>query len=111
MSDPGFLLANEEPGPGIVPPPSLSTQQSAFQHMLKELSNGRLANWYLGAITVLNQESNPDRFAQAAQSIREILEKLPEEMELPIPKSPSSLGDRVKSLGAQWKRVKRQPEY
>lgn len=111
MSDSGLPHANEEPGPSVGPLPSLSAQQRAFQHRLNELSNGRLADWYLGAITVLTQESNPERFAQAAHSMREILEKLPEEIELPISKNPSSLSDRVKSLNAQWKRVKRQPEY
>ena len=110
MSDSGLPIANDEPRPGVEPSPSLSDQQRAFQQMLKGLRDGRLADWYLGAITVLNQKSNPDRFAQAAHSIRKILEKLPDEMELPIPKSPSTLGDRVNSLKAKWKRVKRHPE-
>lgn len=110
MNDPGLPLASDEPGPGVQTRLSLSARQRAFQQMLKELRDGRLAEWYMGALTVLSQESNPDRFAQAAHSIREILEKLPDEMALPIPKSPATLGDRVNSLKAKWKRVKRQPE-
>lgn len=36
-----------------------------------------LADWYLGAIHVAKNRYNPDRFSQAAQSLRELLEKLP----------------------------------
>ena len=36
-----------------------------------------LSRWYLGALHALNNEQNPDRISQAAQSLRELLEKLP----------------------------------
>ncbi|HNR38249.1 MAG TPA: hypothetical protein PKN61_04380 [Acidobacteriota bacterium] len=36
-----------------------------------------LAAWYLGAIYAAKNIYNPDRFSQAAQSLRELLEKLP----------------------------------
>lgn len=36
-----------------------------------------LGNWFLGAIYAAKNTHNPDRFAQAAQSLRELLEKLP----------------------------------
>jgi hypothetical protein len=36
-----------------------------------------LADWYLGAIYAAKNTYNPDRFSQAAQSLRELLEKLP----------------------------------
>lgn len=36
-----------------------------------------LGDWYIGAIYAVNNTYNPDRFSQAAQSIRELLEKLP----------------------------------
>ena len=36
-----------------------------------------LVNWYLGAIYAVKNIDNPDRFSQAAQSLRELLEKLP----------------------------------
>ena len=36
-----------------------------------------LDNWYLGAIYAAKSPYNPDRFPQAAQSLRELLEKLP----------------------------------
>jgi hypothetical protein len=37
----------------------------------------RCAAMYVGAISVVGQTSNPERFAHAAQSMRELLEKLP----------------------------------
>ncbi|HEY3489470.1 MAG TPA: hypothetical protein VGK27_05025 [Candidatus Deferrimicrobiaceae bacterium] len=36
-----------------------------------------LGDWYLGAIYAVKNTYNPDRYAQAAQSLRELLEKLP----------------------------------
>lgn len=36
-----------------------------------------LGDWYLGAIYAAKNTHNPDRFSQAAQSLRELLEKLP----------------------------------
>ena len=42
--------------------------------------------------------------------MRELMEKLPDEIELNIPKNPSTLGDRLNSLKAKWKRVRNHPE-
>ncbi len=42
-----------------------------------ETSEYRLSQWYLGAMYALANSNNPDRFAQAAQSFRELLEKIP----------------------------------
>lgn len=36
-----------------------------------------LSKWYLGALYALDNPNNPDRISQAAQSLRELLEKLP----------------------------------
>ena len=36
-----------------------------------------LGDWYLGALYVIENPNNPDRISQAAQSLRELLEKLP----------------------------------
>ena len=36
-----------------------------------------LSQWYLGALYVLDNHYNPDRIAQAAHSLRELIEKLP----------------------------------
>ena len=57
----------------------LSTQQRAVLEALKSRDTGRhpLSRWYLGALYALRNQHNPDRLSQAAQSLRELMEKLP----------------------------------
>jgi hypothetical protein len=57
----------------------LSSQQSRLLECLKRLSKERMHfdEWYLGALYVLQNPYNPERFSQAAQTMRELLEKLP----------------------------------
>ncbi|MDE2697661.1 MAG: hypothetical protein OXI23_02215, partial [Gemmatimonadota bacterium] len=43
----------------------------------KETDEYPLGDWYLGALFALQNKYNPDRISQAAQSLRELLEKLP----------------------------------
>ena len=43
----------------------------------KETQKYPLSQWYLGALYALDNHYNPDRVAQAAHSLRELLEKLP----------------------------------
>ena len=43
----------------------------------KETEEYPLSKWYLGALYTLDNPYNPDRISQAAQSLRELLEKLP----------------------------------
>ena len=43
----------------------------------KQTDKYRLSDMYLGALYALNNHHNPDRIAQAANSLRELLEKLP----------------------------------
>ena len=42
-----------------------------------ETEEYRLGGWYLGALYALENRNNPDRISQAAQSLRELMEKLP----------------------------------
>ena len=42
----------------------------------KEVNGHHLGDWYLGAIYVLQDKHNPERISHAAQSMRELLEKL-----------------------------------
>ena len=65
MNNPGLPLPDGEPGPGAPTRLILSAQQRAFHEMLKKLRDGRLADWYLGAIMVQDQVSNPDRISLA----------------------------------------------
>ena len=57
----------------------LTIQQQMVLEALrgKETSQYPLSKWYLGALYALDNHYNPDRISQAAQSLRELLEKLP----------------------------------
>ena len=48
---------------------------NALQHI--ETEKYPLSQWYLGALYTLENHHNPDRVAQAANSLRELVEKLP----------------------------------
>ena len=53
-------------------------QQDVMQALLRrETDRYPLSRWYLGAIRTLGNHYNPDRFGQAAHSLRELVEKLP----------------------------------
>ena len=43
----------------------------------KQTEKCPLSDWYIGALYALNNHYNPDRVAQAAHSLRELLQKLP----------------------------------
>ena len=57
----------------------LTVEQRDVIEALRERESERypLSQWYLGAIYALSNPYNPDRYSQAAQSLRELLEKLP----------------------------------
>ncbi len=60
-------------------PLQLSTIQLQVLESLRrvETEEYRLGDWYLGALYALENPYNPDRISQAAQSLRELVEKLP----------------------------------
>ena len=60
-------------------PPQLEARQLEVWRTLqvKSTDKYRLADWYLGALSSLRNTFNPDRFAQSAHSLRELLEKIP----------------------------------
>lgn len=51
-------------------------QRDIFEALLGR--DTRLAEMYVGALTALNDGANPDRLAQSAHSLRELVEKIPE---------------------------------
>ena len=59
--------------------PILTSRQQAVLAALKskETDEFPLSDWYLGALYTLANPHNPDRVSQAAQSLRELVEKLP----------------------------------
>ena len=60
-------------------PLDLTLQQQSVLGALqgKETEEYPLSKWYLGALYALENTHNPDRVSQAAQSLRELVEKLP----------------------------------
>ena len=60
-------------------PLELSAQQRAVVAALQRHDSDRypLSRWYLGALYTMDNRYNPDRWSQAGQSLRELLEKLP----------------------------------
>jgi hypothetical protein len=108
-----------DPITGITPPtPALEAaapQQdqialSPFQQQVFDALSERsdqLARMYLGAIAVLQQSSNPDRFPQSAHSLRELMEKAPQYLDLAVPwKKRPALNQMLNDYGEKWARVK-----
>ena len=60
-------------------PLKLTPQQEDVLRALQGRENERypLSQWYLGALYALDNDYNPDRISQSAQSLRELIEKLP----------------------------------
>ena len=63
-------------------PLHLTQQQQDVIRALQSRENEEfpLSQWDLGALYALVNPYNPDRFSQAAQSLRELVEKLPDVM-------------------------------
>ena len=60
-------------------PLQLTPRQQDVLRALQGRENEKypMSQWYLGALYALANHYNPDRFSQAAQSLREVVEKLP----------------------------------
>ena len=83
----------------------MTRQQIAVFELLRGLATEQLRfhEWYHGAIQVLSSQS-PDKTAQAAHSIRELCDRLPNRIAgIPTFKNPVSA---VKQLGPQFSKVK-----
>ena len=61
----------------------LSNEQEKLHRELCRLRN-QLGAMYLGGLRVLEDEANPDRLAQSAHSMRELMEKIAELRETPV---------------------------
>jgi hypothetical protein len=80
-----------------VQPTPLSGQQRALISVLGE-RNPLLGSMYVGGIRVLGDASNPERFAHCAHSMRELMEKLPELLDVPAKAHKESLKTKVVEL-------------
>lgn len=95
-------------GATTAPPQSdlvLAGQQRALAAALRE-KDQQVETMYLGALHVLRQSANPDRMALAAHGMRELMEKLPEHLDVPSqnkpPKGQPSLNVKVRELAYHW---------
>jgi hypothetical protein len=79
-------------------------QRALFQALGKK--DPQLASMYFGALWVLKNVSNPDGIAQAAHGLREVLEKLPRILDMPIQAKPASMMDKIRPLEKTWSKAK-----
>ena len=84
-------------------------QRALFQALRKK--DQQLALMYLGALSALKNILNPDRIAQAAHSLRELLEKLPRILDMPIQAKPPSMMDKIRPLQQMWGQTKTESSY
>ena len=82
-------------------PPSLSGQQRALYEVLVK-KDQRLANMYLGALLVLENTYNPEYLVHASHSLRELMEKLPMYLDMPVPARLPTLKVKVQQLEQVW---------
>jgi len=57
---------------------------------------------YLGSLLVIRQMENPDLLALTAHGLRELMEKLPRYLDLPVAAKPPSLKEKVRNLLQSW---------
>jgi hypothetical protein len=88
-------------------PLALSGRQRSFSERLTELDQG-LGAMYLGALYASSNMANPDSLAQAAQSARELMEKLPRRLGAEQPSRGGGLTSQVRGLQTVWERYRRQ---
>lgn len=65
----------------------------------------RIARMYLGAHYALRDSLNPERFASAAHCVRELMEKVPEIVEVSTPAHSEQLRGKVAELGLSFERA------
>ena len=74
----------------------------------KETEKHPLSQWYLGALYALDNHYNPDRIAQAAHSLRELLEKLPRVVhEIDVQSKTSGLAERLSIINERMLKDKK----
>lgn len=90
------------PGPRLV----LSSQQQALHDYLYEI-RPTLAEIYRGGLTVLSNADNPEAVPQACHSFRELMEKLPDDLDVPMRESRIPLRTKVNELQESWEPLRR----
>jgi hypothetical protein len=86
-----------DPGAGSASTP----RRRELERELRQRSS-LLADIYVSALRVLTDENNPDRIALGAHAVRELMEKIPEYLEVPTPAHHESLKPEVQKLLEHW---------
>ena len=90
--------------PAAPPQDHLSGQEIALYNALADKEQ-LLAAMYLGALMAYSQLENPVRFALTGHSLRELLDKLPTYIDVPVPAKPGNLKSEVQTLADSWKNM------
>jgi dGTP triphosphohydrolase len=75
-------------------------QQTLYKGLVDK--DQRLADIYLGSLTVLAHTGNPDRLALAAHGVRELIEKIPRFVDVQVKAQTESLKVKVRDLEDCW---------
>lgn len=84
----------------------LQDRQLALYRVLGK-KNNKLGSIYMGAISAFKQEANPDRLAHVAHGFRELMEKLPRILDMPVLEMQPKMVDMVRPLQGAWKKATR----
>lgn len=84
-----------------------ATLRPIQQELVKELANKNalVAEMYQGALAVLAEKHIVNRLALAGHSLREMLEKLADHIDAPIPRKGPTLGNIAENLSGEWNRL------
>ena len=87
----------------------LTGKQRQVSEVLKHktIDDHSLGDWYLGALHALRNKHNPERFSQAAQSLRELLEKLPRTIDESDAVKGEDFKGRRRGIIARWEKDKK----
>jgi hypothetical protein len=99
--------AAQEPNLADESAPFGREKQVRLHRALREVDQD-LADYYLGALQVLSDQSNADRFALAAHGLREIMRQAPKVIDVPVEKEEQgeyNLGDKVREILERWKEM------
>lgn len=101
MTDNELLTPRNESSGNASPEQFRSGQQKALYEALSA-KDRRLGDMYMGSLIARGHDANPDKFAQAAHSLRELIEKLPRYLNLPIQKNIMNSEEQIQNLTVCW---------
>jgi hypothetical protein len=84
----------------------LTGQQLELYRALSEKSE-KAAGWYHGGLIAFSNASNPERFVQAAHSIRELIKNLHKFIDVPAKSDKARMGDKFRTLADRWDKAKK----